>query len=165
MARWVARIFFGAETRPLDRCLLRLKPAAQAQTPLAISGSCSCFFFFFVVVVVAALLASGHAAGDGLSAASTSAVVVLVAMLVLLLVLRLLVALNAEANARLRLRPVLRDLPASRRLIKAYGPSNATESSSILQDQSIVAAVGHMPSTSDCGSHAANQRAQSLWGQ
>ena len=34
---------------------------------------------------------------------------------------------------------------------------------SILQDQSIVAAVG--PSTSDCGSHAANQRAQSLWGQ
>lgn len=87
----------------------------------------------------------------------------LVVVLILLLVLRLLVALNAEANARLRLRPVLRDLPASRRLIKAYGPSNATESSSILQDQSIVAAVG--PSTSDCGSHAANQRAQSLWGQ
>ena len=35
------------------------------------------------------LLASGHAAGDGLSAAGTSAVVVLVAMLVLLQVLRL----------------------------------------------------------------------------
>lgn len=75
-------------------------------------------------------------------------------MLVLLLVLRLLVALNVEENARLRLRPVLRGPRASRRLIKAYGPSNATESSSILQDQSIVAAVGHMPSTSNCGSHA-----------
>ena len=66
-------------------------------------------------------------------------------------------ALSAEANASIRLR---RGLRASRRLIKAYGPSNATESSitnlgSILQDQSIVAV---MPSTSNCRGHAGDER-------
>ena len=69
-------------------------------------------------------------------------------------------ALNAEANASLRL---WRGLRASRRLIKAYIPSYATESSitklgSILQDQSIAAVVGDMPSTSNFRGHAGDQR-------